>query len=225
MMLADHVSSSEGIYPSLSDKLCAMLRIPALRLDYRQPAQQRYCVPDVLASLDHLEHTYGVQRVVLVGWSYGGAPCFETAAKDKSRVSGVATIASQTAHTEGIAELPPRPVLLMHGTDDGVLSPLCSEKLYDEYGRAAEARGVGKHRENKGERMIRLFKGDDHGLTKHANEVEKALFEFVERALGVKSMVESAELEEQIKNQNLVGSRRDRVSSMERGLDLDGEKL
>ncbi|KAG8845973.1 hypothetical protein FRB96_002199 [Tulasnella sp. 330] len=87
------------------------------------------------------------------------------------RIVGVATVASQTAHTFGISRLPPRPVLLIHGTGDNVLSHACSKRLYDMYG------------DDLGEKTLKLFDGDDHHLTQNAYEVEHMLFEFVQSVL------------------------------------------
>jgi dienelactone hydrolase len=174
----------------------------------------------VLASLSHLSDRFSAHRFLLVGWSFGGAPCFEASARD-TRVRGVATVASQTAQTEGIEKLPPRPLLLLHGSDDSVLSPLCAHRLYDAYSRAA--RRSGKPGDNAG---LKLFEGDDHGLTRHSEEAETALFEFAQRTLGVSLMdvpaTVSGEEREGMKRANLVGDLEDRIESMERGHDLEG---
>lgn len=175
----------KGIYPSLADKLALTLSVPSIRLDYRKPAQTDYCTADVRACIDYLSSQYTTTRVVLVGWSFGGSPCFTVAATDPERVMGVATIASQTAATEGIQRLRPRPVLLLHGTEDTCLSPSCAERLYDAYGA-----GPGK-------RELRMFDGDDHGLTKHAVQAEKMLFDFIARTLGFDAMLDDDYVGEQ----------------------------
>lgn len=102
--------------------------------------------------MDYLRDHFQAQHFVLVGWSFGGAPCFTVAAKEKERVLGVATVASQTAETEGIAQLAPRPVLLLHGTGDTTLSPRCAHNLYRMYGDRPD-----------GQREVRLFEGDTMG--------------------------------------------------------------
>ncbi|KAI0369042.1 alpha/beta-hydrolase [Pilatotrama ljubarskyi] len=201
------VSGPAGIYPSLADKFASLLHIPCIRLDYRQPARNKYCTPDVLASMSYLSSRFQSDRFVLVGWSFGGAPCFTVAAREPERVVGVATVASQTADTDGIEQLAPRPVLLLHGTGDTCLSPRCAQNLYRAYGEHPH-----------GQRQIRLFEGDNHGLTKNAPQVEKMIFEFAARCLG---LAISPGAEEKA-GHDLVGSEETRVREMAEGQDLAG---
>ena len=59
------------IYP----ELCARLQsagMTGLRLDYRWPNRLEACTQDVLAGI-HLLEEHGIERVVLLGWSFGGA--------------------------------------------------------------------------------------------------------------------------------------------------------
>jgi dipeptidyl aminopeptidase/acylaminoacyl peptidase len=179
-----------------------------LRLDYREPAQTTYCSTDVIAALDYLAEKYRSSKFVLVGWSFGGSPCFTVAAKEPERVWGVATIASQTAKTEGVAMLSPRPLLLLHGTNDTCLSPACSENLYRAYGSG-------------GKRDLRMFEGDDHGLSRNAVKVEKTLFDFVAETLGFGAMLQDASTEISA-GQDLAGSRLERIEEMRAGHDLEG---
>lgn len=83
------VAGPSGIYISISDKLASLTRgIPVLRVDYRYPAQTKPCSADVTAAMDYLEKGYSVQKFVLVGWSFGGAPVFTVAAREKGREIG-----------------------------------------------------------------------------------------------------------------------------------------
>lgn len=197
-----------GIYPSLADKLALLLAIPCIRLDYRQPAQSTYCSADVVACMDYLYEQYSSKKFVLVGWSFGGSPCFTVAAEQPDRVYGVATVASQTAGTDGISKMSPRPVLLLHGTDDTCLSPACSETLYRCYG-------------TEGKRELRLFEGDDHGLSKNAVEAEKTIFKFIASTLGFEKLLEDDYTNEQA-GQDLAGSKKERIDEMRAGHDFEG---
>lgn len=199
------VTGPSSIYLSLAYKLATLSSgIPALRLDYRYPARNKYCVADVYAGMKYLQDLYGLDRFVLVGWSFGGAPVFTVGGADK-RVVGCATVASQTAETEGIRKLAPRPVLLLHGTGDRTLSHACSERLYAMYG-------------NKGDRQLELFDGDNHALTGNAATAEAMLCEFIAKCAGVKvddglrSEVVETELVEEDEREEL----------MRRGGDLRG---
>lgn len=127
------VVGPSSIYLSIADKIASLNRgIPVLRLDYRYPARNRYCVSDILAGMDYLRKGHGINRFVLVGWSFGGAPVFTVGGSD-DRVVACATVASQTAETDGIADVARKalPTLLLHGTADQTLSPRCSQNLSD----------------------------------------------------------------------------------------------
>jgi hypothetical protein len=88
------IVGSSSIYLSLADKLASLHQpVPTLRLDCRYPARNKYCVRDVLAAMDELERTYHIDQLVLVGWSFGGAPVFTVGGQD-SRLVGCATVAS-----------------------------------------------------------------------------------------------------------------------------------
>ncbi|KAF3391712.1 hypothetical protein F1880_007853 [Penicillium rolfsii] len=201
------VSGPAGIYPSLADKIALLLSIPCVRLDYRSPAQTEYCVADMQASFDYLHSHFGATRFVIVGWSFGGSPCFTVAAREPTRVAGVATIASQTAKTDGVRALSPRPMLLLHGEEDRILAPSCSKTLFNLYGM-------------HGDREMKLFPGDDHGLTKHAVQVEGKIFGFVVKCLGLSEGLEYDVLWQA--GRDLVEGREERVREMEMGRDLEG---
>jgi hypothetical protein len=195
------VVGPSSIYLSLADKLASLKQpVPALRLDYRYPARNKYCVRDVLAAMKTLEESYGINSFVLVGWSFGGAPVFTVGGQDK-RVVGCATVASQTAETEGIRSLAPRSLLLLHGTGDRTLSPSCSERLYSMYG-------------SEGDRELKLFDRDDHALTRNSLEAEQLIGGFILRCAGLDPRQDAEGLAEK-----LVGDE-EKVELMKEGGDL-----
>lgn len=197
------VTGPSSIYLSLACKLATLSTgIPTLRLDYRAPARNRYCVQDVRAAMAYLEDTYGLDRFVLVGWSFGGAPVF-TVAGDDERVVGCATVASQTAETEGIRRLAPRPLLLLHGTADHTLSSTCSEKLYSMYGDRKHGR-------------IHLFEGDNHVLSGNAQAAEAMLCDFITSCAGLR--VGEGERDMVVEEELIQDG--ERASLMKRGGDL-----
>ncbi|KAL6162798.1 hypothetical protein ACJQWK_11709 [Exserohilum turcicum] len=199
------VVGPSSIYLSLADKLASLRQpVPVLRLDYRFPARTKYSVRDVAAAMDELQSCYGIQHFVLVGWSFGGASVFSVAGSD-TRVVGCATVASQTAETDAIALLAPRPLLLLHGTGDRTLSPACSRRLYEGY-------GVG------GSRELRLFQDDDHALTRNSLEAEQCIGAFVLRCAGLDGQAARDGLTER-----LVGEG-EKIELMRRGGDLRRNK-
>jgi alpha/beta superfamily hydrolase len=166
------VTGPSSIYLSLACKLATLGRgIPCLRLDYRYPSVTHSCVNDARAGMAYLRDMYGLDRFVLIGWSFGGAVVLSAAGEDE-RVVGCAAIASQTADAEGVRKLAPRPLLLLHGSGDNTLSVGCSQRLWHMYG--------------DGDRMLQVFEGDNHSLSRNAEQAEEMLCEFVARCAGIR---------------------------------------
>ncbi|KAI9787425.1 MAG: hypothetical protein M1816_007473 [Peltula sp. TS41687] len=216
------ITGPSAIYPSIAHQLSsppdATYALPVLRLDYRHPARTQPCSADVVAAMDFLTRAHAaIERFVLVGWSFGGAPVFSVAGKD-ARVVGCATVASQTAETEGIRTLPPRPLLLLHGTADRTLGDGCSRRLLEAYVRSGGRRGVGG-----GE--LRLFEGDDHCLTRSAVEAEEAIAEFVMRCAGVGGLEGEEKERERLREELVSGGIEERKDLMRKAEDLDGERI
>ncbi|KIV87605.1 hypothetical protein PV11_03139 [Exophiala sideris] len=200
------VTGPSAMYLSIGDKLASLQRaIPVLRLDYQYPADTNPCVKDVISAMDFLEEKYSINRFVLVGWSFGGAPVFTVGGRESERVVGCATVASQTAATSAIRYLPPRPVLLLHGTGDHTLSHRCSQDLYDWYG-------------SKGDRTLKLFPGDNHALSQNTLEAEVLLCTFIAKCVGVS--IEDGD-QDRILGKPLVPDGK-KIQLMEKGGDLKG---
>jgi dienelactone hydrolase len=134
----------------------------ALRLEYRRPNYLKECVYDVLAAVEALSQR-GVERAVLVGWSFGGAVVI-SAGTASDAVVGVATVASQTYGTKDVGKLSPeKSLLLIHGTADTVLPYYLSQELY---ARADEPK------------ELVLYSGDGHGIERHRSEMLDKLHEW-----------------------------------------------
>jgi hypothetical protein len=208
------VAGPSSIYISMADKMASLRRgIPVLRMDYRYPAKNKYCVADVVAAMDFLQRTLGISRFVLVGWSFGGAPVMTVGGQD-DRVVGCATIASQSAETEGIERVAAKslPLLLLHGTGDRTLAHKCSERLLERYRRCVK--------DDMG--FLKLFDGDDHALTQSSGKAEAMLCAFVMRCAGV----EVSEEEDEVVLGTCLVAKEERVRLMEEAGDLgEGESL
>jgi hypothetical protein len=109
--------------PSLLEK-----DISTLRLDYRHANYLEECVLDVLMAIEFMKGM-GVHKFGLVGWSFGGAVVIDAGVASED-VLAVATVASQTYGTDPVAELSPKALLLLHGTEDRTLPPTCSQDIY-----------------------------------------------------------------------------------------------
>ena len=150
-----------GIYDELATRLQAD-GAEALRLEYRTPNQLDECVYDLLAGIEALGQR-GVERVVLVGWSFGGAVVISAGA-ESDNVVGVATVASQSYGAEAVGELSPeKSLLLIHGTADRVLPYELSERLYARAGEPKE---------------LVLYPDDGHGVERHRPEMLEKLHEW-----------------------------------------------
>jgi fermentation-respiration switch protein FrsA (DUF1100 family) len=146
-----------GLYTRLGHALQPS-GIASLELDYRQPGRLPECVLDVLTGINCLE-TFGKNRIVLVGHSFGGAVVINAGVLSDA-VIALAALSSQTAGTDQVAGLSPKPVLFIHGEDDEILPAACSRELY---ARAGEPKG------------IILYPGCRHGLDQCQNALDRDL--------------------------------------------------
>jgi alpha-beta hydrolase superfamily lysophospholipase len=117
---------ADRIYARLAEAL-RVRRVSTLRIDYRHPNQFDECVLDVLGALSFLKGI-GAERVV-VGHSFGGAVVIRAGVLAPI-VSGVVAMSSQLHGAADVAQLSPRPLLLVHGMDDQVLEATASETIY-----------------------------------------------------------------------------------------------
>jgi hypothetical protein len=151
----------------LYDRLGEALRpegLASLELDYKRPGRLADCVRDVQTGLAYLAGL-GKTRVVLVGHSFGGAVVI-TAGAASPQVIGVAALSSQTAGTDDVAQISPRPVLFAHGQDDEILPPSCSLDLHRRAGEPKE---------------LILYPGCRHGLDRCREALDRDLSAWLRR--------------------------------------------
>ncbi|MDX6614612.1 MAG: hypothetical protein QOD75_3798 [Blastocatellia bacterium] len=123
------IDGPSDIYGEVARRLNAS-GITCVRVDYQKLHEVAACVGDVTAAIENLK-AEGINRVVLVGWSFGGA-VVANAAVENENVVGVALIASQLAGAEVVAQLSPRQrLLLIHGLHDSILPGAYSQQLYE----------------------------------------------------------------------------------------------
>jgi pimeloyl-ACP methyl ester carboxylesterase len=99
----------------------------------------------------------GIERIGLVGHSFGGAVVIEAAARTP-QVATVVALATQAYGTERADQLSPRPLLLIHGVEDEIL-PAGSSRIVYERARAPK--------------RIHLIEGARHVLDEAADEVHR----------------------------------------------------
>ncbi len=163
----DWDTPARGLYPRLCQELTSE-GIASLRVRYRYPTDLVESVLDVLAGLTYLQDQ-GIESVALIGHSFGGAVVIQAAAQAED-VHTVVTLATQSYGADSVAELATRcSILLLHGTADPVLRPLCSQHVYQ---LALEPK-----------RLI-LYPDAGHGLDEVAEEVHSHVRDWVIQQLN-----------------------------------------
>lgn len=150
-----------GMYPRLAQQLLAD-GLDSLRVDYRRAGDLEPCILDALAGVVYLGER-GRRQVILVGHSFGGAVAIAAGAASTA-VIGVAALSSQTYGAAGVGDLSPRPLLLIHGTQDDVLPDTCSREIYR---RAGEPK------------QLLLYPGCGHGLDECRDLVDRDLLTWI----------------------------------------------
>jgi pimeloyl-ACP methyl ester carboxylesterase len=121
-------SPAHGLFDHLAVELLDR-GISSLRVRYRHSHDLASSVEDALIALEFLAQR-NVERVALVGHSFGGAVAIESGAADLN-VAAVAALASQSFGTGGVSRISPRPLLLVAGDRDTILPPECSVYIYE----------------------------------------------------------------------------------------------
>jgi len=157
---------ARGLYPEGCRRLQAA-GTAGLRLHYRRPNHLEECVLDTLVGVEFLL-AEGVERVGLVGHSFGGAVVISAGALS-DHVWAVVPMSTQTYGTGLASQVSPRAMLLIHGTADEVLPDSCSRAVFQAAGEPRE---------------LRLFPGTRHGLDEAREEVLDLLVRWLPERLG-----------------------------------------
>ncbi len=152
---------ARGLYPEACRRL-QPLGVAGLRLHYRHPNELEECVLDTLLGVEFLARE-GIERVALVGHSFGGAVVIAAGALSE-RVAAVVPMSTQTYGTDLAPRLAPRPLLLIHGTNDEVLPDACSRQVFARAGEPKE---------------LKLYRGARHGLDEVREELLDVLVSWI----------------------------------------------
>ncbi len=114
----------DGVYQELGDRWSAR-SVPVVRVSYRRPNDLDACCLDVAAAVQMVVES-GVERVVLIGHSFGGAVAVRVGVA-MDEVVGVVTLATQSAGCEIAPGLRGKPLLLFHGDADEILPAASSQ--------------------------------------------------------------------------------------------------
>lgn len=153
------------LYPVLARELAGDDAVAGLRVRFHRPGQLGDAVADVLDGIAFLAGQ-GIERIALVGHSFGGAVVIQAAATAEP-VRAVVTLATQGFGAHPVAELAGRcAVLLIHGTDDAILAPSNSEYV---------------HRLAGDPKRLVLLDGADHVLDDAAERVHTEVRDWIVR--------------------------------------------
>lgn len=155
-----------GLFSILSHEFVGY-GITSFRVRYRKPGNYQECVLDTLASVSFLTGI-GATRIALVGHSFGGAIAIAAGALSKA-VTAVVGISSQNVGTHLVPNLAPRPLLLIHGSDDIEVTSSASEDIYR---RAQEPK------------QVVLYPGTGHYLTEVRNPLMDLLRSWLNDKVG-----------------------------------------
>jgi pimeloyl-ACP methyl ester carboxylesterase len=157
---------AQGLYPRLAVELLPH-GVSSLRVRYRNPVDLAEALHDVLAGIAFLG-LRGVERVGLVGHSFGGAVMISAGALSTAVVA-VVGLASQSHGTGAVARLSPRAsLLLIHGTSDTILPPNCSLSIHERAGQP---------------KALELIPGAGHVLDEEAERVHTRVHDWLLRSL------------------------------------------
>ena len=147
-----------GLYNDFGHSL-SEVGVSSIRLSYRKPNDLDSCCVDAAAAVQLLIGS-GLDQVILMGHSFGGAVAVRVAVGLSEMVAGVVTFATQSAGCEIAGGLQGKPLLMFHGSNDSILPSESSEMV----------------RTIAGTGDLRIMEGDDHLLTQsHDHMFEEVL--------------------------------------------------
>ena len=159
----------EGPADSLYARLPLLLssaKVTVLRIEYRKPNDFEECVLDALAGCSFMKGI-GAADLVLVGHSFGGAVVIKAGELHES-VRGIASMSPQLYGTRQVENLN-KPLLLIHGMSDSILSHEASEDIYR---RALEPK------------RIVLYAEAGHSLIQAKQQIDDLLSDWIPARLG-----------------------------------------
>jgi dienelactone hydrolase len=146
--------------------LLSSAKVTVLRLEYRKPNDFEECVLDALAGCSFMKGI-GATDLALVGHSFGGAVVIK-AGELHDLVRGVASLSPQLYGTRQVENLN-RPLLLVHGMADTILSHEASEDIY--------------RRANEPKRIV-LYAEAGHSLIQARDKIDDLLSDWLPARLG-----------------------------------------
>jgi len=140
---------------------------------YRHPGELEDCVEDALRAARLMED-HGVRKILVIGWSFGGAVGIHTASQLEQSI-GFIGLSPQSLLTEPVSNFSAKKsLLLIHSKDDENIPFWSSEQILED-----APPGVRK-------RLIPL-EGFDHALDHAGNTLLPLLTPWIEQELGLRT--------------------------------------
>jgi hypothetical protein len=157
---------AQGLYPTLGRDFCKEA-ISTLHLKYRYATNLVSCIEDVICGIEALA-LLGHTSIALIGHSLGGAVVL-AAAVLRPEVVSIITLATQSyGAIEAAKKLHKQSLLLIHGLDDRILPPICSQEVY----HTAQC-----------PKKLYLLPGTGHLLDEVASDVNRICTDWIRHAL------------------------------------------
>ena len=151
-----YAGPAEGIFANLAEEFISQ-RITSLRLNYRHPGIFEESVLDAMCGLEFLKDR-GCSRVVLVGHSFGGAVVI-AAATLSDKVVAVVSLSPQSYGAQGAPFVSPRPLLLVHGTNDTCLPAWRTSEMIHQWAQEPKE--------------LVMYPGTEHALQECKDELHR----------------------------------------------------
>jgi hypothetical protein len=143
-------------------------RLGGVRLHYRYPSRLSQSLIDPLMVFRHLAAERGLERVALVGHSFGGGVAVGAGVMLGPATAGVVALAGQRQGTELIDRIT-APVLVIHGMNDGII-PWASARVV--------------HAEANEPKHLWLIPDGDHVLAYHVDALDARIGSFIESLIS-----------------------------------------
>ncbi|MFL5811982.1 MAG: alpha/beta hydrolase family protein [Bdellovibrionia bacterium] len=163
------VEPVNGIYERIATEL-SHTGVTSIFVQYRKPGELEPSIQDALAAIDHLK-SLGVQRVALVGWSFGGAVITHSATR-APEVATVVGFAPQSRDTEAVQQFTKQSILLVHSDEDENVPFEASQQILDE-----APTGI--------EKQLVDLKGFNHILDGAQGQVDPIVLDWLNKKLGI----------------------------------------
>lgn len=162
---------SDGIYERMAAHY-AQLGVSSIFVEYRHPGQLEPSVIDALMASKYLKDQ-GIRRLLVAGWSFGGAVAIHTAARLHGDAVSVIGFAPQSLDTEAIADFcPSLSILIVHSRTDENVPFYAADQILSEAPDAVR-------------KELLPLDGYNHHLEGTGSVIDRPVFEWVDRELQV----------------------------------------